>query len=69
MEDNGCVSINAGKFHHKQEANGIKVRTVMGLGYENECVQLGEATQETQSMWNTHKAVSYTHLDVYKRQE
>ena len=64
VEDNGCVSINAGKFHHKQEANGIKVRTVMGLGYENECVQLGEATQETQSMWNTHK-VSQAQYDFY----
>ena len=64
VEDNGCVSINAGKFHHKQEANGVKVRTVMGLGYENECVQLGEATQETQSMWNTHK-VSQAQYDFY----
>lgn len=59
VEDNGCVSVNAGIFHRKQENNDIKIRTVKGLGYENECVQLGEATKPAQGIWdlkNTPKA-------------
>ena len=38
VEDNGCVSINAGKFHRKIENSGIKITSVKGLGYENDCV-------------------------------
>ena len=53
IEDNGCVSINAGKFHRKVENSGIKIRTIKGLGYENDCVQLGEATQNVPNMWFT----------------
>ncbi len=56
VEDNGCVSINAGKFHRKTENEDIKIRTVKGLGYENDCVQLGEATRPTQNMWFTDRA-------------
>ncbi len=56
VEDNGCVSINAGKFHRKIENNGIKIRLVKGLGYENDCVQLGEATQAVPNMWFTNKS-------------
>lgn len=56
VEDNGCVSINAGKFHRKQENGDIKIRTVKGLGYENDCVQLGEAIKPSQNMWFTNKA-------------
>lgn len=56
VEDNGCVSINAGKFHRKTENNDIKIRAVKGLGYENDCVQLGEATQPVQNMWFTDKS-------------
>lgn len=52
VEDNGCVSINAGIFHRKQENEEISIRTVKGLGYENECLQLGEATRPTQDLWN-----------------
>lgn len=55
VEDNGCVSINAGKFHRKQENADIKIRTIKGLGYENDCVQLGEATKPSQNMWFTDK--------------
>lgn len=55
VEDNGCISINAGAFHRKKEPNEIKIRTVKGLGYENTCVQLGEATQAVQEMWFTDR--------------
>lgn len=56
VEDNGCVSINAGKFHRKVETENIKINVVKGLGYENECVQLGEATQPVPNMWFTNKS-------------
>lgn len=56
IEDNGCVAINAGLFHRKVEGNGIKIRTVKGLGYEDDCVQLGEATQAVPNMWFTNKS-------------
>lgn len=56
VEDNGCVSINAGKFHRKVENSGIKIRAIRGLGYENDCVQLGEATQAVPNMWFTNKS-------------
>lgn len=59
VEDKGYVSVNAGLFHRKQENKDIKIRTVKGLGYENECVQLGEATKPSQDTWdikNTPKA-------------
>ena len=41
--------------HRKKEPNEIKIRTVKGLGYENTCVQLGEATQAVQEMWFTDR--------------
>lgn len=56
VEDNGCVAINAGQFHRKVEGNGIKIRSIKGLGYENDCVQLGEATQAVPNMWFTNKS-------------
>lgn len=56
VEDNGCVSINAGKFHRKVETKDIQIRTVKGLGYENDCVQLGEATRPVPNMWFTDKS-------------
>jgi hypothetical protein len=56
VEDNGCVSISAGKFHRKTENEDIKIRTVKGLGYENDCVQLGEAVKPSQNTWFTNKA-------------
>lgn len=56
VEDNGCISINAGKFHRKKETDQVKIRSVKGLGYENDCVQLGEATQPRPSMWFTNKS-------------
>lgn len=51
VEDNGYVSINAGAFHRKQENEDITIRTIKGLGYENECLQLGEATKPVQEIW------------------
>lgn len=54
VEDNGCVSINAGQFHRKKENRDIKIRSVKGLGYENDCVQLGDATKPSQNMWFTN---------------
>lgn len=54
VEDHGCVSINAGKFHRKKENKDIQIRTVKGLGYENDCVQLGEASRPAQNMWYTN---------------
>ncbi len=56
VEDNGCVSINAGKFHRKTENDDIKIRSVKGLGYENDCVQLGEASKPSQNQWFTDRA-------------
>lgn len=56
VEDNGCVSINAGRFHRKVENDDIKIRAVKGLGYENDCVQLGEAVKPSQNMWFTDRA-------------
>ena len=56
IEDNGCVSINAGLFHRKYENDDIKIKTVKGLGYENDCVQLGEATKPSQNKWFTNRA-------------
>ena len=56
VEDNGCISINAGKFHRKTENKDIKIKTVKGLGYENDCVQLGEAVKPSQNMWFTDRA-------------
>lgn len=56
VEDNGCISINAGKFHRKIENSGIKITSVKGLGYENDCVQLGEATQAVPNMWFTNRS-------------
>lgn len=55
VEDNGYVSINAGKFHRKQENDDIKIRSVKGLGYENDCVQLGDAIKPVQTR-HTDKA-------------
>lgn len=54
VEDNGCVSINAGKFHRKKENRDITIRSVKGLGFENDCVQLGDATKPSQNMWFTN---------------
>ena len=51
VEDNGCVSINGGLYHRKQENEEISIRTIKGLGYENECVQLGEAVKKSQNTW------------------
>ncbi len=48
VEDNGCVSINAGRYHRKTENPQVTIRTIEGLGYENECVQLGDATSPSQ---------------------
>lgn len=50
VEDNGCVSINAGVFHRKKENKDIKITTIKGLGYENDCVQLGEAVKPWQNL-------------------
>lgn len=55
VEDNGCISINAGLFHRKQENDAIKIRPLRGLGYENVSVQLGEATQPVQNIWDLKK--------------
>lgn len=52
VEDNGCVSINVGLFHRKKENKDITIRTIKGLGYENECIQLGEAIKPAQNTWN-----------------
>lgn len=51
VEDNGCVSINPGLYHRKQENKNITIHTIKGLGYENECIQLGEAVKPSQNTW------------------
>lgn len=51
VEDNGCVSINPGLYHRKQENKDITIHTIKGLGYENECIQLGEADKPSQNTW------------------
>lgn len=55
VEENGYVSINAGKFHRKKENADIKIRSVKGLGYDNDCVQLGDAIKPAQTR-HTDKA-------------
>ena len=49
VEDNGCVSINPGKYHRKVENEDIKIKVIKGLGYENQCIQLGEAVEPVQN--------------------
>ena len=56
VEKDGVVSICAGDFIRKRENQDIAIRKVYGLGYENECVQLGEAGKPRQDMWRTDKA-------------
>lgn len=53
VEKNGYVSISAGDFNGKRETEEIVIRKVNGLGYENECVQLGEPDKPGQNMWRT----------------
>lgn len=53
VEKDGVVSICAGDFDRKRENDDIRIRKVMGLGYENVCVQLGEADKPRQDMWRT----------------
>lgn len=43
VENNGVVSINAGKFHRHVENDSVKIDSIKGLGYENSCVRLGDA--------------------------
>jgi hypothetical protein len=50
VEDNGCVSIIGGKYQSKKDGKEIMIRAIKGLGYENDCVQLGEATQKVPNM-------------------
>ena len=50
VEDNGCISINPGLYHRKLENKDITIHTIKGLGYENECVQLGEAVKPSQNI-------------------
>ncbi len=40
-EDNGVVSILPAEFSRKHEKNGMKVKVIKGLGYEEESIQLG----------------------------
>ncbi len=56
VEDNGCVSINPGKFHRKVENEDIKMKVIEGLGYENQCIQLGEATKPVQNPRRSRQA-------------
>lgn len=51
VEDNGCVSINPAKYHRKRENKDITIRTIPGLGYEGECLQMGEAVKPSQNTW------------------
>lgn len=51
VEDNGCISINGGDFHRKVENDDIQIETINGLGYENQCVQLGNALAPAQDTW------------------
>lgn len=51
VEDNGCISINGGDFHRKTESKDVKIEVINGLGYENQCVQLGHALDPVQETW------------------
>ncbi len=42
VESNGYVSIDAAKFHRKQEIGEIKFDIVDGLGFDNKVVRLGD---------------------------
>ena len=52
VEDNACISISPARFHRKVENSDIAIRTIPGLGYEGECLQLGEATRPSQGTWD-----------------
>jgi len=51
VEDNGCISINPADFQRKSENVDVKIQVIDGLGYENQCVQLGQAIKPEQSTW------------------
>lgn len=51
VEDNGCISINGGDFHRKTENRDVQIEIINGLGYENQCVQLGNALAPIQDTW------------------
>lgn len=54
VEDNGCVSMAAGRFHRVKESEKITIKPIKGIGYENDCVQLGCVGQPSLSLWNTN---------------
>ena len=56
VEDNGCVSINPGKYHRKVENKDIKIQVIEGLGYENQCIRLGEPIKPVQNPRRSKKA-------------
>ena len=47
VENNGYVSIDAAKFHRKQEIGEIKFDIVDGLGFDNKVVRLGDPFAKT----------------------
>ncbi len=63
VEDNGCISINAGMFHRKTENQDIHIEVIDGLGYENQCVQLGKAGAPAQAIW--FKNIPRVEYDFY----
>ena len=69
MKSGGAESANGGdivttrkykNFIRKVENKAIQMRTIPNLGIENTAIQLGDPTAAP--------PVSYTHIDVYKRQ-
>lgn len=64
IEDNGCIAINPGHYHRKFDNKDVKIRFIDGLGYENQCVQLGDPLSPSQNTWNTD-ATARVEYDFY----
>lgn len=53
LEENGCVVINPGKYHRKYDNKDVKIQLIDGLGYEGQCIQLGNPLAPVQDTYRT----------------
>lgn len=53
LEENGCVVINPGKYHRKYDNKDVKIQSIDGLGYEGQCIQLGNPLAPVQDTYRT----------------
>ena len=54
LEENGCVVINPGRYHRKYDNKDVKIQFINGLGYEGQCVQLGNPLAPAQDTYRTN---------------